>query len=211
MEQRTLLRFRKRAILIHWLHAVSFAVMLVTGALMFFNLASFSGGHQIRIIHQVAAVFFVAVPVACSVFDPKGTASFLREAFHWDRDGRAWLTASLRFYFGRQVQMPPQGYINGDQRLWQLVVIVTGPVLAVSGTLMWFFRLKMSVAAYQWILLTHGTAFVVVSVMFLVHFYLSTLHPGFGESLASMLDGKVSPSYAQDHYRKWYDEKTGSK
>lgn len=211
MEQRTMVRFRKRAILIHWLHATSFAIMLITGALMFFDLASFSGGHQIRIIHQVAAVFFVVGPVSYCLFDPKGTMSFIREAFRWDRDDRAWLRSFLKFYFGRKAQMPPQGYINGDQRLWQLIVIVTGPVLAVSGTLMWLFKLKMPLVLYQWILLAHGTAFVIVSVMFLVHFYLSTLHPKFEESLASMLDGKVSPSYAQDHYRKWYDGKTGMK
>ena len=47
------------------------------------------------------------------------------------------------------------------------------------------------------------TAFVVVAVIFLAHFYLRTLHPNFPESLASMLDGKVSESYARDHYSKW--------
>jgi len=44
---------------------------------------------------------------------------------------------------------------------------------------------------------------VIVGVMFLAHFYLRTLHPNFPESLASMLDGKVSESYARDHYSKW--------
>jgi len=107
--------------------------------------------------------------------------------------------------------MPPQGYINGDQKLWQLIVIVAGPVLAFSGALMWLFKLKLPLVLYHWVRLAHGTAFLVVSVMFLAHFYLSTLHPRFEESLASMLDGKVSPSYARDHYIKWYDEKTRTK
>ena len=48
----------------------------------------------------------------------------------------------------------------------------------------------------------------VVLFTFLAHFYLATLHPRFDESLSSMTDGKVSSSYAQKHYSKWYKGKT---
>ncbi len=209
MEQRTVERFRKRAILIHWFHAAPSAVLLITGALMFFDLISFSGGHQITMIHGIAAVFFVIVPVLYSLFDPKASISFLKEAFRWDQDDLAWLRASVRFYFGGKVQMPPQGYINGDQKLWQLIVIITGLVSTLTGIMLWFFKLKMPVVLYQYVLLTHAIAFVVVSFMFLVHFYLTTLHPEFEESLSSMLDGKVSSSYAHEHYSKWYESKKG--
>ena len=207
MEQRTIERFRKRVILIHWLQAASFAVLLITGTIMFFDLTGINGGHQIRTIHKVAAVSFAIMPVLYSLFDPKAAMSFLKEAFRWDRDARSWLRVAVSLYFGRKAQMPPQGYINGDQKLWQLVVIVTGLVFTVTGILLWFFKLKMPLVLYQWVSLSHATAFVVVSFMFLVHFYLTTLHPGFEESLSSMVDGKVSPSYARNHYNKWYDEK----
>ncbi len=209
MGQRTIERFRKRVILIHWLQAASFAVLLITGAIMFFDLTGINGGHQIRTIHKVAAVSFAIMPVLYSLFDPKAAMSFLKEALRWDHDARSWLRASVSFYFGRKVQMPPQGYINGDQKLWQLVVIVTGLVFTVTGILLWFFKLKMPLGLYQWVSLTHEIAFVVVSFMFLVHFYLTTLHPGFEESLSSMVDGKVSSSYARNHYSKWYGEKPG--
>ncbi len=207
-EQRTVRRFRGPAILIHWLHAASSAVLLVTGAIKFFDLASMSGALQIRVVHHAAAVFFVVVPVLYSILDPKATVSFLKEAFRWDHDDLAWLRASAGFYFGRKVQMPPQGYINGDQKLWQLVVIVTGFAFSSTGMLLWFFRSKIPLVFYQWVLLTHATAFVILSFMFLVHFYLTTLHPRFEESLSSMVDGKVSSAYAREHYGKWYDGKT---
>jgi formate dehydrogenase subunit gamma len=209
MEQRTIERFRKRAILIHWLHAASSVVLMITGAIMFFNLTGMSGGQQIRIIHKIAAVFFVAIPVLFVLFDPKAALSFLKEAFRWDRDDIAWLRASVRFYFGRKTQMPHQGYINGDQKLWQLVVITSGFIFMLTGIMMWFFKLKMPWILYRGILLTHDIAFMVVLLAFIVHFYLTTLHPRFEESLSSMVDGKVSLSYAQKHYTKWYKEKTG--
>jgi len=74
----------------------------------------------------------------------------------------------------------------------------------LTGIILWFFKLKVPDRVYQWVLLTHAFAFVVISVMFLLHFYLRTLHPTFDESLSSMLDGKVSTTYALKHYSKWY-------
>ena len=208
MEQRKVERFRKRVILIHWLEAVSFAILLVTGALMFFHLTDINGGKQIRIIHQVAAVFFVMIPIIFTLFDPKAAMSFLKVAFRWDPDDRAWLRGAVSLYFGRKVKMPPQGYINGDQKLWQLVVIVTGLVFILTGSLLWFFKFKIPLVLYEWVSLTHAMAFVVISLMFFMHLYLTTLHPAFEESLSSMVDGNVSASYAREHFGKWYDKKT---
>lgn len=205
MEQRTIERFRKRTIWIHWLHTASFVVLSITGALMFFPLTGMRGGHQIRTAHCITALFFVAAPVLYSLFDPKTAMTFLEEAFHWNRDDITWLKLSVSYYFGGPGQMPPQGRINGDQKLWQLVVIITGSVFILTGVNLWFFKLQIPIVLYQWVLFAHAVAFVVISFMFLIHFYLRTLHPRFEESLSSMLDGKVSEPYARKHYPKWYD------
>ncbi len=71
---------------------------------------------------------------------------------------------------------------------------------------MWIFQFKIPQALYQWVSLTHGFAFVVVSFMFLVHFYLTVLHPGYEESLGAMVDGKVSSAFARKNYSKWHAE-----
>ena len=208
MEQRSVERFRKRAILIHWLHATSSVVLIITGLLMFFNLTGMDGGQLIRVIHKIAAIFFVALPVLFVLFDPKAALSFVRDAFRWYRDDIAWLRSSVSFYFGRKMQMPPQGYINGDQKLWQLIVLTSGFVFVVTGIMMWFFQLKMPRSLFHGILLTHDIAFIVVLITFIVHFYLTTLHPAFEESLSAMVSGKISSSFAQEHYPKWYREQT---
>jgi cytochrome b subunit of formate dehydrogenase len=99
-------------------------------------------------------------------------ANFLREAFRWNRDDLVWLKSTVSFYFGSKVQMPPQGYINGDQKLWQLIVIVTGLVFALTGVLLWFFKLKMPWMLYQGFLLTHVVAFMLLSFMSPVHIFI---------------------------------------
>jgi formate dehydrogenase gamma subunit len=206
MEQRTLERFRKSTIGMHWLHTALFFVMLITGALMFFPLTGLSGGRHVRTVHRITAVLLMAAPALYALFDPRAALRFLAEACRWDRADIVWLKRSLSYYFGGAVQMPPQGRINGDQRLWQLAVILTGGVLALTGVILWFFKLKVPADLYAVVLLTHAGAFVVIALMFPVHFYVRTLHPFFEESLSSMLDGKVSSAYAARHYPKWRDE-----
>ena len=211
MMQRTVERFRKRVILIHWLHASSFFVLLITGALMFFNLTDFNGGQQIRFVHKIAAGFFVIVPAIFSLAHPKTALSFLKDGFRWERDDITWLKLSLGYYFGAQKKMPLQDRINGDQKLWQLMSIISGIVFTTTGITLWFFKMEIPVLLYQWVLLVHAAAFIVAMVFFLIHFYLRTLYPGFEESLSSMLDGRVSESYARKNYSKWYDNIMGKK
>ena len=206
MEQRTIERFRGRVRLIHWLQAASFSVLLVTGAIMFFDLPSVTGGRTIMTIHKISAVAFVIMPLVYTIIDPRAVMNYLRETFRWDGDARSWLKGAVGFYFGRKKEMSPQGYINGDQKLWQLVVTVCAAVFIITGVLMWFFHFKMPQALYQWVSLTHGLAFIIFSFMFLVHFYLTVLHPGFEESLGAMVDGKVSPNFARNNYEKWHAE-----
>jgi formate dehydrogenase subunit gamma len=195
--------------LVHWLHAGSFAVMLITGAIMFFDLTSMDGGRLIRTIHKAGAATFVAVPVLFSLYDPRAAWGFLKEAFLWGRADIAWLRSAGRFYFGDKTEMPRQRYINGDQRLWQFVTAVTGSVFTVSGILMWFFKSKMSVGLYQGILLAHAVSFALSASLFLLHLYLTILHPRFEESLSSMMDGKISPAFARERYAGWYEQQSG--
>jgi formate dehydrogenase gamma subunit len=209
MEQRTVRRFRTSVIWIHWLHMVAFAILAISGSMMFFHLANFSSGAQIHTVHRITAAFFVLIPVVYSIAAPVSSMTFLKEAFLWNMDDIAWLKASLRYYFYNRGKMPPQGRINGDQKLWQLVVILTSVILIFTGVVLWFFKFKIPRLTYQGFLLAHSAAFIVVIVMFLWHFYIRSLHPNFGESLSSMIDGKISETYAAQHYAKWYAGKTG--
>jgi formate dehydrogenase subunit gamma len=178
---------------------------------MFFHLTNISGGIQIRTVHRIAASFFMVILVIYSIWDPGSSLSFLKEAFQWNHDDIEWLKSSIKYYFIGKRDMPPQGRINGDQRLWQLIVIITSTVLVFTGITLWFFKLKIPRLLYQGSLLTHSAAFIIVLVTFFWHFYLRTLYPDFDESLSSMIDGKISESYAAKHYSKWHNKQPNSR
>jgi formate dehydrogenase subunit gamma len=90
--------------------------------------------------------------------------------------------------------------------MWQLVVLGTGIIFLISGCLMWFFKDVLPPGVFEWSVIAHDIAFILAFLMLLVHIYLGVIHPRMTESLRSMLDGKISKTYARNHYGKWFDE-----
>jgi formate dehydrogenase subunit gamma len=210
--KRTVKRYRKRAIVLHWLHAAAFVILVFTGAVTFFRGDGFSSFYFAKILHRAAAVLFMVIPVINYLLDSQGTADFIKETFRWNRDDLRWLMAAPDYYFGgAEARMPPQSRINTGQKAWQVIILLTGLVFVGTGIILWGFRYALALPVYQWLLFAHGAAFVVVILMFIVHIYLGVFHPRSRESLRSMLDGRISPDYANHHYRKWYERTSSHK
>lgn len=173
---------------------------------MFVSGGGSGGGYATAIIHRIAAVVFLTSPVLHSLVAPKTAVNFLKETLRWGKDDLRWFFTAPDYYFGGSgKRMPNQDRLNTGQKMWQLVLIGTGIVFLITGTLMWLFRSSITVTEYQWILFAHGVAFVIFMLMLLVHLYMSVLHPRMRESIYSMIDGRVSPLYAKEHHRKWYN------
>ena len=139
--------------------------------------------------------------------DPKKAWHFVKECFIWGVEDIQWVNKAPDYYFGGdEEKMLPQGHINTGQKMWQFIVVCTGVVFLLTGTIMWFFKGIVAPALFQWCVIFHDIAFILVFLMLLVHIYLGVLHPRMTESFRSMIDGKISKKYAKDHYGKWYEE-----
>jgi formate dehydrogenase subunit gamma len=210
--KRTVKRYRKLAIVIHWLHAVAFLILVLTGAVTFFYGGGFSNFYIAKILHRAAAVLFIGILVINCLLNYRGTADFIKETFLWNRDDLKWLKAAPDYYFGGVGErMPAQDRINTGQKAWQVIILLTGLVFVGTGIVLWGFRYDLALPVYQWLLITHGAAFVVVVLMFIVHIYLGVFHPRSRESLRSMIDGRISPDYAKKHYLKWFEKQADKK
>jgi formate dehydrogenase subunit gamma len=206
-------RYSKRAIVQHWWIVACSILLAITGLFLFiswFGPAAWWG--YSRLVHRIAAVGFVAVPVLYMILNPKSTLEWVKEAFTWGKADFGWLKAAPTYYFGFDIiPMPPQERSNTGQKMWVLVVIVTSVIFVVSGGIMWFGKGLVSTGVFQWSVFAHDAAFVIAGAMFLVHVALGTFHPRFSEALRSMISGKVSVHYAQSHHGKWYDRISGGK
>jgi len=207
-EPRVVERFKKRTIWFHWIHTAAFLTLIVTGAILFFpGIGGPAAGGMTRFIHRIAVVIFVAAPVIYFFLNPKMTLHFIKETLTWGKGDLDWAQAAPLYYFGAaEEKMPPQGHVNTGQKMWQLIVLGTGILFFVSGFIMWFLKDIVSTDFFQWCVIVHDIAFLLAFLMLLVHIYLGIIHPRMTESLVSMWDGKISKTYARNHYGKWYED-----
>jgi len=207
-EARVIERFKKRTVWFHWVHTAAFLVLLVTGAIMFLpGLGGPAAGGLTRSIHRIAVIFFVGAPIVYFIINPKMSLHFIKETLTWGKDDIKWLMLAPDYYFGGdESKMIPQGHVNSGQKMWEFIVLATGILFVLSGFFMWFLKDILSPGVFQWFIIVHDVAFILAFLMLLVHIYTGSLHPRMTESFRSMLDGKVSKTYAREHYGKWYDE-----
>jgi formate dehydrogenase gamma subunit len=202
------MRFSLPARIFHWTVAILVILMGLTGLILFVpGWGAIAVGAWTRIIHRICAYTFGIVLVLYFVSYPKKSREFIKESFTWTRDDLGWLRAAIDYYTGgEESKMPPQGHINAGQKIWQLIAIVCGVILVITGAIMCFAKGAVAPGIFQWSLFTHALAFIIGGCMLIVHAILGAIHPRMSESLRSMLTGKISEEYAKSHYGKWYEE-----
>lgn len=215
-------RYRKPVRVLHWFLAAAFITLFATGI---GNFASGGGqpasGGWLSALHIAAGVIFAAAPVIYLLTNRKESLRGIKHALVWGREDMDWTKAAPLYYFlCDERAMPPQGYFNTLQKIWLLLLLVFGPIIAVSGIVMWAFENTASAELLELALFAHDIAFISISTMFLVHVYISVLHPMSGPmetgAWSAMTRGKVSAEYAASHHEKWYQglpksKKTGKK
>lgn len=195
---------------LHWAHVVAFFALVITGMFLYFPGLSFlAQGSWSRLIHRVAAVIIFLAPVIYLLGNWKSSWESVREAFTWGQDDLAWIAAAPRYYFlGDERAMPPQDHINSGQKLFYLILLVSGFMFVVTGIMMWFLKGVLPSGVFQWSVFVHDVFFIVLVAMFMVHLYLSVLHPLMrkqGGSFSAMWSGTITREYARSHHGKWYD------
>ncbi|MBI4331454.1 MAG: cytochrome b/b6 domain-containing protein [Chloroflexi bacterium] len=203
------LKYRVGTRVLHWAHAVSFVALVVTGIFLYLSPLSFLAiDSWSRVIHRGAAILFMLAPAIYLVASWRASWASVKEALTWTTDDLGWVAAAPGYYFlGDESRMPPQDHINTGQKLWYLILLVSGTLLALTGVLMWWLKAVLPAAVFQWSVFVHDIYFIVVLSMFFVHVYLSVLHPlmrQHGGAFGSMVGGTVSVDYARTHHAKWY-------
>jgi formate dehydrogenase subunit gamma len=207
MNERTVLRYRLRSRVLHWLHSLAFVILFLTGLLRFVHPAWPGVLHLAAGLHRGGAILFIAVPLLYVIIWPQPVKLFFDSLFRWHRSDWNWLKTAPGYYFGGSDRgMPDQEYFDPGQRAWEMVVFIGSVVFILTGLPLWLLKFEISPVVYQWLSVIHALVFIVTGLFFLLHLYLGLFHPRFRESWRSMIDGRISPRYAHSHYRKWYDE-----
>lgn len=210
MVRREIMAFTATERIVHWLHTAAFIVLLFTGLALYVPVSAFAiapAGQACRLLHRIGAVVFALVPLIYIISDPWGLVNAMREIFTWSAADFGWLGAAPAYYFlSDEEAMPPQPRFNTGQKLFYVVVVICMVVLGVTGLIMWFDKGRAPSGVLQWSVYLHDLATIAVTSFFLVHLYLSVIHPVMEGALSGMVWGWIPEEYVQAHHRKWYEE-----
>jgi len=206
-----IVKYQRSTRVLHWIHTVAFILLFITGLIIFIPaFGPAAAGGATRIVHRVAALLFLIIPIIRFIMGPGSSLKALLKAFVWDSDDLGWLKAAPRYYFlGDTEAMPPQGEMNSGQKLWWLVTVVSWAVFGVTGLIMWFGKEALGPGALTTMVLLHDIMMAIVIPMIFVHIYLGVIHPLMTEAWHAIFRGTVSVEYAKSHHGKWYDEIKG--
>jgi formate dehydrogenase subunit gamma len=209
--KRLVMMFNAAQRLVHWLHTAAFAVLMVTGVIIYVpwlgaSLGAGEGGYAIRLAHRLGAVAFMLVPIIYVVLSPQELLAAMKRVFTWSTEDLGWLRAAPAYYFlGDEEAMPPQDKYNTGQKLFYLVVVICMLGFIVTGLVMWFGKGVVPLWAFRWSVFLHDLCTIAYGAFFLVHFMLSVMHPLMKGAIDGMLFGWMPEDYVKQHHAKYYE------
>ncbi len=163
---------------IHWLAALSFSILVVTGLLIIFG-GTFGGGSLImtaRYVHLLAALAFAPTSLVMLIL-------WLKDMLPMPHD-ILWLFI-MGGYLSKKKKPVPAAKFNAGQKMWFWLATAGGGVMAYSG---WYlFNFQTTVDQLRIMAMIHNFLAVALLALFLVHLYMSLF--AISGSLRSMLTG----------------------
>jgi formate dehydrogenase subunit gamma len=190
----------------HWIVAISFVLLLVSGLSLFvpdlYPLAMlFGGGQTVRWLHPWIGVVLVVSFIGL----------FLR--FFWQNlpefTDFVWLARIRDVLSAREDYLPEIGKYNAGQKFvfWSQFLLVG--VLFVTGVGLWesglgYFEnllgFKATIEQKRWAALIHASAAVVAITIWIIHVYAAIWVRG---TFSAMTRGTVTGGWGWRHHRKW--------
>lgn len=203
LPQSRVLRYTLHERVTHWVAALSYIYLLLTGLAFWspwlFWLAGLLGGGQVsRMLHPWVGLLYLGAIIYMAVL-------WARQ-MHVTENDKAWWR-SLRFYITNQDdKMPPAGRYNAGQKLLFWGFFYCSLLLLISGVILWFTELvpwNLHDLRYAAVLI-HPAAALLTIGLFMLHIYMSV----FAErgAFSAIIHGDVSAKFAKRYHPAWYEE-----
>jgi formate dehydrogenase subunit gamma len=189
----------------HWLMALMFITLVVTGAILYLpSLVELIGRR--RLVERVHVDVGLAIPLPLLVSLAgkwgRGLRADIRRLNRWSSADREWLR---RVVYDRRVGDLKMGKFNAGQKLNAAFTIGAFLVMLMTGAVMhweYHFRLSWRTGAT---FIHESLAFLFLAVV-LGHIFMALTHPG---ALRSIFTGKVTRKWAAHHSALWLEEIDG--
>jgi len=204
----TVRRFASIEIAWHWVQAVPYLVLVVTGTII---LAERALGQEwlsqatLSWLHRGAGLALAALlggtlAVALLTGHARRLGETLRDALSWRLRDIVWLVKVPLHALAPSIRLPPAGRLNPGQKLHTLAVVMLVALFIVTGVLV------MAMPGALGPRLVHAALFVPAAAYLSVHLFLSLVNPPTRRGLGGIFFGHVSSEYAAAHHPLWVGE-----
>jgi formate dehydrogenase subunit gamma len=198
----------------HWIYALAFIVLAVTGFILFVPWTAFAAGEAgqtTRLVHRLASVPLLAAPLLMLIACRRRFLGDLREAFTWRRDDwvslRVLITRS--YWTGDKDGLPPQGKFMAGQKLNIVFQAVTFVALGVTGLALWLGKGALPAGLMNGLVLLHALSAILATCIAIVHIYMVTTMPFTRGAIGTMFTGRMPDDLARSHHARWYEGASG--
>ncbi len=184
----------------HWLTAITFILLALTGLPLFHPFfypltLLFGGGVWTRIIHPFFGILMVISFAIMSVhFRQLNTMT----PADWQ-----WMRHLRELANGDERNMPESGKFNGGQKLLFRLLVLCMALLFLSGIVIWraYFSFLFPVWAVRLSAVVHAAAATLIIGLIIFHIYMAIW---VRESMDAMLYGRVRRAWAKQHHPAWF-------
>ena len=188
----------------HWIVAISFCILGVSGLIILFGkhvllpimgytLFAWLTALSKNLHNFVAPLFMAGLLVFILVY--------LRDNLP-ERGDAKWLANGWKMFLGRHM---PSGRFNAGEKVWFWVgVVALSLVVSVSGVILLFPNFEQLRTTMQQANIVHLIAALLVIALALGHIYMGTI--GVEGAYRNMRDGVTDETWAKEHHEYWYND-----
>ena len=202
---RTITRFNAFERFVHWMTAVCFIVLAISGLNVTFGKAlllplmspeAFTGWSQwAKYAHNYLSFPFTIGVVLIFLMWLAGNIPNRTDVV-WVREGMGGILDPNKH--------PPAHRFNAGQKAIYWIVVLGGAAVAISGYLLMFPFYGTTIVGMQWAQIIHGVVAVLFIAAMLAHIYIGTI--GMEGAFEAMGTGEVDLNWAEEHHKLWVDE-----
>lgn len=207
LEERTgrkILRWPAFDRVVHWVVAITFIVLAITGLSILYGRAvlipvmgkeAFAAYAAVaKVVHNYTTIVFTAgLGVMLLMWIPQ---NFLKSHdLEWFRQGGGYLKKGVH---------PPAGFVNAGEKIWFWILFIGGITVVVSGFYLLFPNFEFGRQTNQLANVVHSVSGIFLTAVMFGHIYLGTL--GNEGTFEGMINGEVDEAWARQHHKLWYDE-----
>ncbi|MEW9581665.1 formate dehydrogenase subunit gamma [Paraburkholderia sp. DGU8] len=189
----------------HWITAISFVLLAISGLAMFHPAMSWlyailGGGQWTRILHPfIGCVMFVSFLILALRFWHHN---------YLDKADMQWVRQIGDVLNNREDKLPAIGKYNAGQKLLFFTMVVCLVLLLASGIVIWrrYFSFYFPIGVIRLAAVVHAAAAFVLMVGIVVHIYAALWIKG---SVGAMTRGTVTYGWARKHHPNWFKEIIG--